>query len=362
MRKERSFLLIALLLPIISAYILHASEKAGSYIIKGVKYYPMLDGYCAMTALRMNLRYYGVEVEPSLLLNLGWDYGFVYIQTPFYTVAYPDTDPVEEIVYASHLLGFKAKVLIHKSLEKAKNSLVKYISFHKPVLVQWIPHTVLAYGYKENGNRIIYHDPGSPTNNIMAFSLSTRQIEKGEAAQMNIAEWVKMPFLWKTRQFQMVVVQPDDKKIKIDWKKIWKRNAEKTLGFIKNPYPAHYGISGIKEMIKGLKSASFQDSKKLSRLLARYEITFKLGVGFRRDAAAFLAGQASLSKDNNLSHASLAFLESAHLFREGMNLINYWLKNHPQQAEDARKALIEILEKVVDSEQRGAHFLLEASK
>lgn len=52
----------------------------------------------------------------------------------------------------------------------------------------------------ENGNKTIYHDPGSPTNNIMASSLSTRQIEKGEAAQMNIAEWVKMPFLWKMRQ------------------------------------------------------------------------------------------------------------------------------------------------------------------
>ena len=164
------------------------------------------------------------------------------------------------------------------------------------------------------------------------------------------------------RQFQMVVVEPDDKKIKIDWRKIWKRNAEKTLGVIKNPYPANYGIKGIKEMIKGLKNISFQNNKELAEFLIRYEMTLKLGVGFRRDAAAFLAGQASLLKNNNLSRGSLAFLESAHLFREGMNLIHYWLKRHPEQAEDARKALIGILERIVDSEQRGAQFLLEASK
>lgn len=126
----------------------------------------MLDGYCAITSLRMNLDYYGFEVEQSMLLNLGWNYGFFFMSTPFYNAAYPDTDPVEEIVFAAEHLGFKAKVVTHDSLEEAKITLVKYISQNKPVIVQWIPHSVLAYGYKDNGARIIYNDPGEPASTV----------------------------------------------------------------------------------------------------------------------------------------------------------------------------------------------------
>ncbi|MFQ6069828.1 MAG: C39 family peptidase [Candidatus Aminicenantales bacterium] len=364
MQKGKYLILAPLLSIVVSVF--YASEIPKQYLIEGVRYYPMLDGYCAMTALRMNLKYYGLDVEPSFLLNMGWNYGFVYIKSPFYTVAYPDTDPVEEIVFASKLLGFKTEILIHQSREEAKKSLVKYISTDKPVIVQWIPHTVLAYGYRESGDRIIYHDPAQPVNNIMASYLKDTPIGKGEGALMEIAEWEKFPFLWGMRQFQMVVLEPKNPEIKINWKDIWKRNAQKTLGIIKNPYPAYYGLEGIKELIKDLKNISIKDNKKLSEFLRGFKMTFEIGVGFRRNAASFLSGQASLSNDKNLIQASIAFRESAHLFREGLVLINNWINNrvkkYPEGADDVRKALIDTLEKIVNSEQRGAEFLLEASK
>lgn len=46
-----------------------------------------------------------------------------------------------------------------------------------------------------------------------------------------------------------------DKKPQINWKDIWKRNAEKTLGLLRNDYPGHYGISGLQEAVKLIKAA-----------------------------------------------------------------------------------------------------------
>lgn len=335
-------------------------ERKENYIIKGVKYFPMLDGYCAMTALRMNLNYYSMKIDQDILLNLGWNYGFVYIKTPYYSIAYPDTDPVEEIELACKLIGFKTKILTHQSINEAKESLVSYIAQNIPVLVQWIPHTILAYGYKDNGDLIIYHDPGDPINVKMPNTLEI-PMGKGQVTSMEITEWEKMPFLWGMRQYQMVVIEPADRKIDIDWKKIWKRNSKKTLGIIKNPFPANYGVDGIKEMVKDLKQIINKNNDKNLELVKRYDICFKLGVGFRRNAATFLAGQASILKDSNISLASQAFLESAHHFREGFNLIN-WLKNHPEEYKNVENEIIMILEKIIASEKKGAKFLSKASK
>lgn len=335
-------------------------ERQESHIIEGVNYFPMLDGYCAMTALRMNLSYYDMNIEQGLLLNLGWNYGFLYMKTPYYAIAYPDTDPVEEIEFACQSIGFKTKILTHKSINEAKESIINYISQDVPVLVQWIPHTILVYGYKANGDSIIYHDPGNPRNVIMP-NMSEFPIGKGQAASMEITDWEKMPFLWGMRQYQMVIIEPAERKIDIDWKKIWKRNSGKTLGIITNPFPSNYGINGIDEMIKDLKQMINQNNEQNLEILKKYDMCFELGVGFRRNAATFLAGQASILKDSNIGFASQAFLESAHQFREGFNLIN-WLKTHPEEYMNVGNEIILILEKIIASEKKGAEFLLKASK
>lgn len=335
-------------------------EQKENHTIEGMNYFPMLDGYCAMTALRMNLNYYNIKIDQGLLLNLGWNYGFIYIKTPYYSIAYPDTDPVEEIELACKLIGFKTKILTHQSINEAKESLVSYIAQNIPVLVQWIPHTIIAYGYKDNGNLIIYHDPGDPIN-VKIHNTSEILMFKGQSISMEITEWEKMPFLWGMRQYQMVVIEPVNRKIDIDWKKIWKRNSEKILGIIKNPFPANYGIDGIKEMIKDLKQIINQNNDQNLEILKRFDICFKLGAGFRRNTATFLAGQASILKDGNIRLASQAFLESAHQFREGFNLIN-WLKTHPEEYINVGNEIIMILEKIIASEKKGAEFLSNASK
>jgi len=339
----------------------YSDNNSQSHIIENVKYYPMLDGYCAMTALRMNLDYYGVEVEQSLLLNLGWDYGFFFMSNPFYTVAYPDTDPVEEIVFAAKSLGFKADVIVHNSLYEAKKTLVKYISKDKPVIVQWIPHTVLVYGYSNSGSNIIYHDPGKPGKQTQSSGGVNLTIGMGKEVNKDINEWLGWPQMWEIRQFQMIVIEPDDKKPKIKWQVIWKRNAEKTLGLIKNNYPGYYGIAGLQEMLKSIEAVSTQNKGQQGNILENLEMTFELGVGFRRDAAAFLAGQASVLQNRNLSKASSKFLESAHLFGEGLNLLR-WFKKHPEKQSQVQKEISQIVRCIIDSEKSAAGFLLKASQ
>ncbi len=339
----------------------YSDNNSQSHIIENVNYYPMLDGYCAMTALRMNMDYYGIEAEQSLLLNLGWNYGFFFMSNPFYTVAYPDTDPVEEIVFAAESLGFKANVMTHSSIDEAKETLVEYISQDKPVLVQWIPHTVLAYGYKNSGSNIIYHDPGKPGKQTRGSTDVNFAIGMGKQVSKDINEWLGRPQMWGMRQFQMIVIEPDDKKPKIKWQAIWKRNAEKTLGLVKNDYPGYYGIAGLQEMQKSIEAVSTQNNEQHGNILENLEMTFELGVGFRRDAAAFLAGQASVLQNRNLSKASSKFLESAHLFGEGLNLLR-WFKKHPEKQSQVQKEITQIVRRIIDSEKSAAGFLLKASQ
>jgi len=354
----RRMIYFTLVLAVISVPV-YGDDNAQSHIIKDVKYYPMLDGYCAMTALRMNLSYYGIEAEQSLLLNLGWDYGFYYMAYPGHAVAFPDTNPIEEIVFAAEHLGFKAEVITHESLDAAKKTIVKYISQDKPVIVQWLPHTVLAYGYKDGGAKIIYHDPGRPRSPIEKFTGGNFPIGLGEGVEKDVNEWVGWPMMWNMRQFAVIVIEPVDKKAKIDWKVIWKRNAEKTLGLIQDKYPGNYGISGLQEMANSINAASSQNTGQDAKILENLEMTFELGVGFRRDAATFLAGQASVLKDENLSKASNKFLESAHRFGEGLSLLRSF-KGHPEKLSEVEKGMVQIIQQIIDSEKSAANSLLDA--
>jgi hypothetical protein len=94
-----------------------------------------------------------------------------------------------------------------------------------------------------------------------------------------------------------------------------------------------------------------------------FEMCFKLGEGFRRDAAAFLGGQASLANNEHLRSAAAAFLESAQYFRKGLNLVG-WMKDRAGalKAEEILREFIGIFEEIVKSEMAGAEFLLKAAK
>lgn len=360
--KKNNFKIVLLVLLFFGLNKNLISQDKDYYLIDSVNYYAMLDGYCAMTALQMNLDYYGFKIDQSLLLNLGWNYGFMYLKTPFYTIAYPDTDPVEEIVFACNHIGFKATVLIHKTLKESRETIVKYISQDIPVLIQWTPHTILAYGYKDSANVVIYNDPGDFRNQSVDI-IDKIPFGKGENISMPISDWEKMPYLWGMRQYQIVVIEPKDKTININWKVIWKRNAEKTLGSIKNQFQTFFGIDGMNEIIKDLNEISGKNISKCIEIIKNYEMCFKLGIGFRRDAAAFLAGQASTMIDNNLRLASIEFMKSAQYFHKGYNLIDWFNNNYEQKSgEQAISEFIEIFEKIVECEIEGSTYLLKALK
>ena len=361
---KKNFIIISIVLLFLSvcAFSNDGTSTKKDHLIKGVKYHPMLNGYCAITALRMNLDFIGIKVEQATLLNLGWDYGFCKYDFGNFSGAFPNTSPLEAIQSVSKIMGFSAQVKTHKSLEKAKKYLVKYISQDIPVLVQWVPHTVLAIGYKNNGESIIYHDPEVPASIITAPLKNKGKRGKGAFGTMKIAEWLKPPFSWAMFEYAMVVVKPGKTLKKINWSKVWERNANKTLGIEKNQLPAQYGIAGIKGLIKELKDKQNLNTKqKYNYLTTKFRYTFFLGVGFRRNAASFLAGQASTLNNPDLSSASRAFLESAHLYKAGKELFK-WLKRNPQEVDKTLNGYVDILEKLYISEKKGAEYLLKAGK
>ena len=330
------------------------AAEPNAHTIENVDYYPMLDGYCAMTALRMNLHYYGVDVDQSTLLNLGWNYGFFFIDSPFYTGAYPCTEPVAEIIHAANLLGFKTEFLVHASLDEARQTLVKYISQDIPVIIQWTPHTVLAYGYQDNARTVIVHNPGQPTPDLVPKT-------RWQRTTFPIADWLQPPILWQFRGFQMVVITPDTKTPNIDWKQIWARAAAKTLGIDKGDQPGYSGTPGIETMIKYIQAHAGQNDKKSRENLHNFKMTFELGAGFRRNASAFLAGFAAASNDQNLTQAALHLRASALLFRQGQTLLEH-SKSHPNQQPQIVKELTQILHAIINEETAAAQHLQKASQ
>lgn len=350
------FLTAALLLCSQSAL---ADDAAASHVIENVKYVPMLDSYCATTGLQMILDYCGAEADKSLLLNLGWDYGFFFLSTPFYSMAYPCTEPIAEVAHAARLLGFQTEVLTHTSLEQARAALVKHLRQDRPVLIQWTPHTVLAFGYEDGGDTIIIHDPGEPRAKL-AGKAAAFPFARGPAVKCKISDWVKPPYLWNYRQFQMAVVQPGDKKRSIDWKRIWKRNAQKTLGTDADAYGAFSGVKGIRSLAAAFKNRFARDEKGFREVLKNFQWTFPIGVGFRRNASAFLAGQAAAMNNPHLARASRCFRQSAYLFKEGESLMRH-LQKHPEKQAELVKAIVAVLLDIAKVEERAAGFLLKAA-
>ncbi|MHC4694111.1 MAG: C39 family peptidase [Planctomycetota bacterium] len=270
---------------------LNASDK--SNMIKNVKYSPMLDGYCAMTCLDMVLQFYGTEVDRSLLLNLGWNYGFFLQQSPYYIGAYPCTEPISEISHASKLLGFTPQILNHTSLEEAKGTIKTYIPQKKPIIIQTISHTMLVIGFENDAEILVVHDPGKlkpdlvPSEDIEWYPLG-----RGENAKYKSSELLNLPYLWQYRQFQMLIITPDTKQQNIDWKVIYKRNAHKTLGIGSEAYLNFSGIKGIKTLNSGIKNHFGQEAQAFKSTMQHLKWMFELGVGFRRNASTFLSGQA----------------------------------------------------------------------
>ncbi len=239
-------------------------------------------------------------------------------------------------------------------MSKQKNSLRKYLSQNIPVIVQWTPHTVLAYGYEYDGNTIIIHNPGDPRAKLMP---KTQWMQN----KHDVSVWLREPYLWQYRQFQMVVVRPKTKEQKIEWKGIWERAAQKTLGVATGDYPNYSGIKGLQTLSQSIEKHFGQDEQKFRQTLHNFKTTFELGVGFRRNASAFIAGYAAATNDTNLSSAARCFRTSAHLFRKGENLLK-WSREHQEEQSQVEKEIVGIIKQIIKNEEAAANFLLKVSE
>jgi len=355
---------LSIVLTLVLGLALSATEPATnppeSHRIENVPFHPMMEGFCAMTSLWMNLEYYGTAVEVATLLNLGWSHGLFYWKTPERTWIYPNTGPVEEIVHAAPLFGYEAREFKHDTIEAARRTIVDHVSRDIPVIVQWIGHTVLAVGYEKYGEVVIVHNPGEPRSAMVLDGSRPGWQDSRAYERHDTARWQTPPFSWGVFGYHCIVVRPTTRRIAIDWKAVWRRSADKTLGRIQDPYPALYGLKGLRVLIDDCRQASFDTDDERTVFLMNFEGLFFLGSGFRREAAAFLAGAAAITNDGALTEASRAFRDSTHLCRRGYNLL---LKLREKQVDAAlvHRAVLDLLEKFHDAEKRGAEALMRAS-
>jgi hypothetical protein len=229
------------------------------------------------------------------------------------------------------------------------------------VIVQWTPHTVVAFGCEQGGDTILIHDPGDPQPKLRTKP-SAAVIGRGEAQRMRIADWEKPPYLWQHRQFQMVVVEPADKEPRIDWKKVWKRNALKTLGTDDGAFQDYSGVRGMRKLAGAIRNRfGHSEDKQFRKTLLNFYGTFQIGVGFRRNASAFLAGHAAALGDESLMGAARCFRKSAHEFRKGENLLKL-LRRDPEKLVEVQNETAEILLRIAGIEEKAAGLLLQVAK
>jgi hypothetical protein len=289
--------------------------------IRDVPYFDMRGGFCTPTVLRMNFEFHGTPVPATVIQNWSWNYGFHLNDQK--RIAFPTTDPVEQIVHAAEVMGYEAVTYTHDSTEEATERIKTLIDEGVPAIVQWIPHSVLAVGY--TGDRLLIHDP-----NDQLAPEQGKAFGNGAFFASRPGTWNRPPALWSVRRFLVIVLRPTDHVVRdydtIDWAPIARRNAQRTLGGQQGP--DWYGVAALRSLAE-------QPRGDLS-------LTGYYGWTARQNAALFLRSH----KDANLRTAGQHFNRSAALFR----------KLYTGDG-DSRRQLLEI----ADQEEQAAHWLSEAA-
>ncbi|MGE0606983.1 MAG: C39 family peptidase [Pirellulales bacterium] len=291
---------------------LSLAEGNAGHILENVPYCDMDGGFCTPTVLKMNFEFHGLKIPATVLQNLSWNYGFHLSDDG--RIAFPTTDPVEQIEHAAGVMGYEATVHEHDNMAAATARIKKLVDAGQPAIVQWIPHTVLAVGYQ--GSRVLIHDPKDVGNLDQA-----RTFGRGAYYASHPDNWTRPPALWQIRGYLVISLRPTADSARdsdsIDWAPILQRNAQRTLGGRERG--ANFGVAAIRQLAK--------------RPRGDLPLTGYFGWTARRNAALFLKSQA----DERLRKAGQQFARSASLF-QGIYEGGVDVRDNLQQIADAEEA------------------------
>jgi len=334
--------LISMFVPLVQA--LPATENPElptKHIIENVPFMPQITAECTISALRMQLAYYGAVYSQTFLLNLsGWDYAFSY----YYPYVWISLEPVYTVLHVGEILGCKIEHYSNQTYEDAWRTLREFIAQDKTVFIQWRTHSVLAVGYDDEDNLVYLNDP--------AAGAYLERENFGAYVAMSLETFKDFDY-WGTspmgNHYEMLVVVPPKVKPTVSWSDVLTVNA----GYLTS------GTLQMKGFADDLETGFDLTGEYLrERLGGIASVTFATGWIFREDAAAFIEGLAQMTGSKNLDDASIYLRSTAECFAEGKALLENKLRvgeipDLPRVAEALRRAA-DYQEKAGESLMKGA--------
>lgn len=352
------------------------AELPTKHIIEDVPYIPMYEYWatCAITSLEMQLKYFGADYPLSLLMNIDWAYGAIYLKTPQRPFLFPNTEPILTSLYTAETLGCNVTEINNQDEEAAWKTLKGFLAQDIPVIAQWSFHTVLVVGYDESSSLseplVIYHNPGPPSRYLdpsyPGVTPEGFNSTLGAYIAMPLDQWMS-PYLWGNKfsyplkRYEMIVVKPAINEPIIHWDKVMTRNAEKTLAlgeWASYPPSIWNGCEAIRQVAEDIETGIITPEN-LSQLFS----TTGHGPGARSHASAFLASLSEMTDSKGLREASEYFELAAYKWQEANALWKY-AQDHPDEVPEEvyMSRLAEVFHQIADYEEMAGNALMKGAK
>jgi len=320
------------------------SELPAKHIIENVPFMPQLTAECTISALRMQLAYYGAVYSQTFLLNLsGWDYAFSYYPPHVWV----SVEPVSTVLWVGEILGCEVEHYSNQTFENAWRTLKEFIAQDKPVFIQWATHSLLAVGYDDEDNLVYLNNPaGGPAGAYLERENFGAYVSMSLETFKDIDHWGTSP---RGNRYEMLVVVPLETEPSVPWQRVLAVNA----GYL------DLGTSGMKAFANDLETSFGLTGENLRKRLEGIEGVFATGWTFREDASAFIEGLAQVTRSKNLENTSIYLRSTAECFAEGKALLENKLQageipDLPRVAETLREAA-GYQEKAQESLMKGAN-------
>lgn len=153
-------------------------------------YYEQIGGSCVLKCAQMLLKYIGKNIQLSEILSSlnasDSDFGI-----DEYKITYSITQ------FLSQKTGFLTYVIPYFGIAHLKWKALSELDKGHPVLLSWGNHAVVILGYRENGEKIILHDPQniSPANN-----------DEGTMYTIRDWDWIKNRHKVKTEKYIILFI------------------------------------------------------------------------------------------------------------------------------------------------------------
>jgi hypothetical protein len=361
---------------------------------------------CHETSLRMILSFHGLNCSSSYIRNLsGFNYGFKYFKENHFAVACAESPmgPWPHMAYAAEKMGCSVDLIRGKSWETTwpliREYLDKDVPLYMPLLNMkylWkttfpVPHVVLLCGYDEEKGVVMLHDPalgevgeGIPSLPRQYVPIEERQEGEpyigmsGAYAEFRIEDFEKacdlagtpwQPF-WKNG---VAIISPTSGRSTVSWAEVIDRNGKLTLGLMAEVAGEEvgaadtYGPAGLENLADDLGSCFGLPGKPkaIRAILGLLRgMTFHVGADYKKDAQAFLAGMAGITKDRDLEEASFHLRFTANCFEQGLAEIDQVLEKEPASQDAVFRTLDRIaglLRHAAESERRAGSSLRQAA-